>query len=149
MACRDFCPLHVGTWAKTGLGEGRRRGGNTRSGKNREWKGGNRMLGRRGDAGGFEGVLRKKIISRMPTARHSDSTPDSRRICLCSRLPCGSYGAGSPTAVVYSRGLASCGNGVTLCRSSVDTCGHVGSVCTLDHFTCAPSSYRAFVGGKA
>ena len=26
MACRDCCPLHVGTWARTGLGEGRRRG---------------------------------------------------------------------------------------------------------------------------
>ena len=34
----------------------------------------------------------------MP-AGHSDSTPDSRRVRLRSRLPCGSYGAGSPTAV--------------------------------------------------
>ena len=66
-----------------------------------------------------------------------------------SWLPCGSYGAGSPTAVVCSRELVSCGDGGTLRRSWVDTHGHVSSVCTLDHFTCAPSSYRAFQGGKA
>ena len=29
VACRDCCPLYVGTYARTGLGEGRRRGGNT------------------------------------------------------------------------------------------------------------------------
>ena len=29
MACRDCCPLHVGTEARTGLGKGRRRRGNT------------------------------------------------------------------------------------------------------------------------
>ena len=34
----------------------------------------------------------------MSAGRHSDSTPDSRRVRLYSRLPCGSYGAGSPTA---------------------------------------------------
>ena len=44
----------------------------------------------------------------MPACRHSDSTPDSRRVRLCSRLPCGSYGAGSPTAVVCGRELGSC-----------------------------------------
>ena len=27
----------------------------------------------------------------MPAGRHFDSTPDSRRVRLCSRLPCGSY----------------------------------------------------------
>ena len=31
----------------------------------------------------------------------------------------------------------------------MDARGHVSSVCTLDHLTCAPSSYRAFLGGKA
>ena len=50
----------------------------------------------------------------MPAGRHSDSTPDSGRVRLCARLPCGSYGAGSPTAVVCSRELVSCGNGGTL-----------------------------------
>ena len=87
----------------------------------------------------------------MPVGRHSDSTPDSRRVRLCSRLPCGSHGAGSRTAVVCSRELVSCGNGGTLCRVVVEwiPVGHVSSVCTLDHFTCcAPSSYRAFLGGK-
>ena len=47
----------------------------------------------------------------MPADRHSDSTPDSRRVRLYSRLPCGSYGAGSPTAVGCSRELVSCGDG--------------------------------------
>ena len=47
----------------------------------------------------------------MPAGRHSDSTPDSRRVRLYSRLPCGSYGAGVPTAVVCSRELVSCGDG--------------------------------------
>ena len=50
----------------------------------------------------------------MPAVRHSDSTPDSRHVSPCSRLPCGSYGAGSPTAVVCSRELVSCGDGGTL-----------------------------------
>ena len=50
----------------------------------------------------------------MPASRHSDSTTDSRRVRLCSRLPCGSYIAGSPTAVVCSRELVCCGNGGTL-----------------------------------
>ena len=85
----------------------------------------------------------------MPAGRHSDSTPDGRRVRLCSRLPYGSYGAGSPTAVLCSRELVSCGNGGTLCRSWVDTHGHVSSVCTLDQFTRAPSSYRAFLRRKA
>ena len=40
-------------------------------------------------------------LHMMAAGRHSDSTPDSRRVRLCSRLPCGSYGAGSPTAVVF------------------------------------------------
>ena len=51
----------------------------------------------------------------MPVGRQSDSTPDSRRARLCSRLPCGSYGAGSPTAVVCSFELASCGDGGVFC----------------------------------
>ena len=53
----------------------------------------------------------------MPTGRHSGSTPDIGRVRLCSRLPCGLHGAGSPTSVVCSRELVSCGNGGTLCRS--------------------------------
>ena len=60
----------------------------------------------------------------MLAGRHSDSTPDSKRVRLCSRLPCAWHGAGSPTAVVCSRELVNCGNGVTLCCSSVDTRGH-------------------------
>ena len=93
-------------------------------------------------------LVRLLLFHCMPAGRHSDSIPDSRRVHLCSRLPCGSYGAGSPTAVICSRELVSCGNGGTLCRSWVDTRGHVSVVCTLDHFTCAPS-YREFLGGKA
>ena len=87
----------------------------------------------------------------MPAGRHSDSTPDSRRIRRYSRLlPCGSYGACSPTAVVCSRELVSCGNGGTLCCSWVDTRGLLSSVCTLDLFTCAPFSISCvFLGGKA
>ena len=50
---------HLGK-IRAGLGEGRRRGGNTPSSKNGGWKGRNRMLGKRGgDVGGFEGQLRK------------------------------------------------------------------------------------------
>ena len=65
----------------------------------------------------------------MPAGRHSDSTPDCRRVCLCSQFLCGSYGAGSPTAVVCSPELVGCGG--TLCRSCrVGTRGHVSSVCT-------------------
>ena len=76
----------------------------------------------------------------MPAGRHCDSTPDSRRVRLYSRLPCGSNGARSRSTVVCSRELVSCGNGGTLSCSRVDTRGHVSSVCTLDLFTCAPSS---------
>ena len=47
---------HLG---KNRAGRRERRGGNTLSGINGGWKGGKRKLGRRGDAGGFEGVLRK------------------------------------------------------------------------------------------
>ena len=50
----------------------------------------------------------------IPAGRHSDSTPGSRRVRLCSRLSCDSYGAGSPTVVVCSRELVSCGNGGTV-----------------------------------
>ena len=53
----------------------------------------------------------------IPAGRHSDSIPDSRRVRVCSRLPSGSYGAGSPTAVVCSREVVSCGNGGTPCCS--------------------------------
>ena len=56
----------------------------------------------------------------MPAGRHFDSTPDNRRVRLYSRLPCGSYGAGSPTAVVCSRELVSCGNGGTLVYAVVE-----------------------------
>ena len=59
------------------------------------------------------------LFHRMPAGRHSDSTPDSRRVRLYSRSPCGSYGAGSPTAVVCSRELVSYGDGGTLCCSRV------------------------------
>ena len=63
----------------------------------------------------FWSIVRLLLFHCMPAGRHSGSTPDSRRSCLCSRLPCGSYGAGSPTAVDCSRELVSCGNGGTLC----------------------------------
>ena len=44
-------------------------------------------------------LVRLLFYHCMPAGRHSGSTPDSRRVRLCSRLPCGLYGAGSPTAV--------------------------------------------------
>ena len=66
--------------------------------------------GRRGDQG-FGSIAR---FDCMTAGRHFDRTPDSRRVGLCSRLPCGSYGAGDPIAVVRSHELASCGNGGTL-----------------------------------
>ena len=60
-------------------------------------------------------TIGRVIFDCMPAGRHSDSSPDSKRVRLCSRLPCGSYGAGSPTAVVVcSRELVSCGNGGTM-----------------------------------
>ena len=62
-------------------------------------------------------LVRLLFFHCMPAGRHSDSTlPHSRRVRLCSRLPCGSYGAGSPTAVVCNRELVvnSCGNGGTM-----------------------------------
>ena len=62
-------------------------------------------------------LVRLLFFHCMPAGRHSNSTRDSRRVRLCSRLLCGSYGAGSPTAVVRSHELVSCGNGGTLCRS--------------------------------
>ena len=62
-------------------------------------------------------LVRLLFFHCMPAGRHSDSTPDSRRVRLCSRLPRGSYGAGSPTAVACSRELVRCGNGGTLCCS--------------------------------
>ena len=63
-------------------------------------------------------LVRSLLFLCMPAGRHSDSTLDSRRVRLCSRLPGGSYGgAGSPTALVCSRQLVSCGNGGTLCCS--------------------------------
>ena len=71
----------------------------------------------------------------MPAGRHFDSflKTKSRRVCLCSRFPCGLYGAGSPAAVVFSRELVICGNGDTMpllseytrpCVSSL----HIGSL---------------------
>ena len=62
-------------------------------------------------------LVRLLLFHCMPAGRHSDSTPDSMRVRLYSRLPCVSYGADSPTAVVCSRELVSCGNGGTLCCS--------------------------------
>ena len=59
-------------------------------------------------------LVRLLLFHCMPAGRHSNSTPDRRRVRLCSRLPCGSYCADSPTAVVCSRELVSCGNGGTL-----------------------------------
>ena len=89
----------------------------------------------------FGGFWFDCLFHCMPAGRHSDSTPDSRRVrLLYSRLPCGSYGAGSPIAVVCSRDLVCCGNGGTPCCSWVDARGHMSSVCTLDLFTCAPPS---------
>ena len=62
-------------------------------------------------------LVRLLLFHCMPAGRHSDSAPDSRRVRLCSRLPCGSYSAGRSTAVVCSRELVSLGNGGTLCCS--------------------------------
>ena len=71
------------------------------------------------------------LYSLHARGRLSDSIPDSKRVRLRIRLPCGSYGAGSPTAVVCGRNLVSCGNGGTRCRSRVETRGQVNSVCTF------------------
>ena len=90
-------------------------------------------------------LVRLLFFQCIPAGRHSDSIPDSRRVRLCSRLPCGSYGAGSPTAVVAcSRELVSCGNGGTVVEwIPARPCEF--SLHFLDHFTCAPScSYCAF-----
>ena len=58
------------------------------------------------------------LLHCMPAGRHCcGSTPDSRCVRLYSRLPCGSYGARSQTAVVCSRELVSCGDGGTVCCS--------------------------------
>ena len=61
--------------------------------------------------------VRLLLFHCMFAGRHSNSTPDSRRLRLCSRLPCGSHSAGCSTTVVCSRELVSCGNGVSLCCS--------------------------------
>ena len=51
LLCRDCCPLHVGTQARTDTGEGTRRGGIILFGKSGRLKSGNPMLGRgAGDA---------------------------------------------------------------------------------------------------
>ena len=55
-------------------------------------------------------LVRLLLFHCMPAGRHSDSTQDSGRVCLRSRIPRGSYGAGSPTAVICSRELVGCGN---------------------------------------
>ena len=52
-------------------------------------------------------LVRLPFFHSMPAGRQSDSTPHSRRVRLCSQLPCGSHGAGSLTAVVCSRELVS------------------------------------------
>ena len=62
-------------------------------------------------------LVRLLLFHCISTGRHSDSTPDSRLVRLSSRLPCGSYGEDSPTAVLCSRELVSCGNGGTPCCS--------------------------------
>ena len=45
------------------------------------------------------------FICCLPADGHSESTPDSWRVRLYSRLPHGSYGAGCPAAEVRSREL--------------------------------------------
>ena len=78
-------------------------------------------------------LVRLLFIHCMPAGRHSDSTPDSRRVRLFSRLPCGSYGAGSPTAVVCSGELVSFwerGNSMPYSSGYPRPCGfslHTGS----------------------
>ena len=74
-------------------------------------------------------LVRLVFFHCMPAGRHSDSTPHSRRVRLCSRLPCGSCSAGNPPAVVCSREFISCGNGGTLRRCLLDSRGHVISAC--------------------
>ena len=61
-------------------------------------------------------VLARLLLFHCMTAgRHSDSTPDSGSVRLCSRLTCDSYGAGSPNAVFCSRELVSFKNVGTIC----------------------------------
>ena len=52
-----------------------------------------------------------------------------RRVRLCSRLPCGLYGAGSPTTGVCSRELGSYATWGTLCcmQLSCCICSHINS----------------------
>ena len=88
----------------------------------------------------------------LSAGRHSDSTPDGRRVPLSVH----DYRAfrtvqaalQTAIAVVSSHELVSCGTGGTLCCRWVDTRGHVSSVCALISFQCAPSS-RVFLGGNA
>ena len=54
------------------------------------------------------------LVSLHARWSSSDSNPDSRLVGVCSRLPCGSYGAGIPIAVGCGRELVSCGNWGTL-----------------------------------
>ena len=76
----------------------------------------------------------------MPAGGNSDSNPESRRVRLCSQLPCGSYGAGNPSAVVCSRESVSCGNGGIPCRIGgwIPAAMFTSSVGTFDHFICEP-----------
>ena len=71
----------------------------------------------------------------MSTSRHSDSTPDSKRVPLCVH----DYRAfrtmqaalQTTTAVVSSHELDSCGNGGNYAVVEMIYRGHVSSVCTL------------------
>ena len=66
-------------------------------------------------------------------------------------ITCGSYSAGSPTAVLCSRELVSCGNGET--HAVVEwipaACGFSLHIATLDFFPFAPFFVSCALGGKA
>ena len=63
----------------------------------------------------------------MPPGRHSDSTPNSRRVRLCSRLPYREV-----RTVQAAQPLSSVAASL-LTVVTGDTRGHVTSVCTLDN----------------
>ena len=71
MACRDCCPLHVGTQARTGLGEGRRRGGNTLSGKT---EGGREEIGGSEEEEETQGRLLRKFAQLQGLGREQGNS---------------------------------------------------------------------------
>ena len=81
----------------------------------------------------------------MSVSRHSDSTPDSRRVPPCFQDYRASRAVQAALLVTTAEVVGTEG---TLCCSSVDTRGRANSVCTLIPFLCAPSLFRVFLGAS-